>query len=77
MRRPDLCGAGAYVQPAWRHSAGRAEEERLFPFDPAEFSGAGGSSPDSRDCGIFFFDLCCCRAFPRRFWKSPYTEGTG
>ena len=34
-------------------------------------------SPDSRDCGIFFFDLCCCRAFPRRFRKSPYTEGTG
>lgn len=53
VRRPDLYGAGTYVQPAWRHSAGRAEEERLFPFDPAEFSGAGGSSPDSRGCGIF------------------------
>lgn len=68
------CVGLIYVQPAWRHSAGRAEEERLFPFDPAEFSGAG---PDSRGCGIFFFDLCCYRAFPRRFRKSPYTEGTG
>ena len=29
------------------------QKKRLFPFDPAEFSGAGGGSPDSQDCGIF------------------------